>query len=546
MTTPRAPSAPPTLRELLCGAALFGGTAHEDLYLFFSHTWPDVMCGNRHGLYNAVGCSWPMTELLFGVWDATARMMEERGKQTRVARRVFQTQLLVAFRLLRDMLDARLAEDIELDWAHGLPSPLDDLRGRLALILYMLGEASVLDELMRLLWSHARRSTPGDGYEELFAAALGASILDGSYRSRHIPGTDLIDVLAQWREEGREAFALVANLKRQAICGAVTEALTGEKTAPRPEPVAKVTEAREEPAASETEASPSVVVVPRIGGGGKGQSNKDAAAELQVILGARLPLYAFPSDRRVLVEGASVDAPHARLFFERLVALQDTREHWALPPILALGAPGGGKTTAVDAFFRRCGVHVERYACDGSSDSAAAGTPRRWLSGEVSLPLRAAMTAGHANPAVLWDEVNRAGGNRQGSGGTLRDALTSLLEPENARRYRDPFVEAEVDISHVLHVATANSLDGIASQVVDRFVVLEFPLPTREHLPVLARRMALEVARRQGLPDDHGELDRAEIQALSQHWPGGSLRSLKKLVEVAMQVRMSAPWATRH
>ena len=156
------------------------------------------------------------------------------------------------------------------------------------------------------------------------------------------------------------------------------------------------------------------------------------------------------------------------------------------------------------------------------------------------------MTCGHANPSILWDEVNRAGGQRQGSGGTLRDALTSFLEPQNARRYRDPLVEAEVDISHVLHVATANSLDGIAAQVRDRFVCLKFPLPTREHLPVLARRMALEIARRQGLPDDHGELDRAEIQALAENWPGGSLRSLKKLVEVAMRVRMTAPWATRH
>ena len=289
-----------------------------------------------------------------------------------------------------------------------------------------------------------------------------------------------------------------------------------------------------------------VLVVPRIGGGTKGQSNRDAAAELKGVLGVPLPLYPFPRDRRALVEKAAAEAPHARAFFERLVALQDGREHWALPPVLALGDPGGGKTSALDAFLRGAGVYVERFACDGSSDSAAAGTPRRWLSSEVCLPLRATMTAMHANPAVLWDEINRAGGHRQGSGGTLRDALTSLTEPVNASRYRDPFVEAEVDISHVLHLATANSLIGVAPQVADRFTVLEFPLPTKQHLPVLARRMALDIVRRQGLPDEEGELDRAEIQALSEHWSGGSLRGLKKLVEVAVRARLTAPYETHH
>jgi hypothetical protein len=289
-----------------------------------------------------------------------------------------------------------------------------------------------------------------------------------------------------------------------------------------------------------------VLVVPRMGGSSKGQTNKDVASELKSVLGIPLPLYAFPRDRRALVEQAAAEAPHARPFFERLVSLQDSREHWAIPPVLALGPPGGGKTTALDRFFRSAGVHVARYACDGSSDNAAAGTPRRWTSTEVCFPLRSAMDALHANPACLWDEVNRVGGHRQGSGGTLRDALTSFLEPANARRYRDPSVEAEVDVSYVIHAATANGTDGIAAQVLDRLTVLEFPLPTRQDMPVLARRMSLDIARRQGLPDEEGELDRAELQALSEHWPGGCRRGLKRLVEVALRARMAAPYATRH
>ncbi|MDO9428191.1 MAG: hypothetical protein Q7T93_15345 [Methylobacterium sp.] len=289
-----------------------------------------------------------------------------------------------------------------------------------------------------------------------------------------------------------------------------------------------------------------VVVIHRIGGGTSGQTAKDVMSQFKDVTGVAMPLYRFPTDRQAMVEVEAAAAPHARRFFEDLVALQDTREHWAIPPVVAVGDPGGGKTTALDGFFRRNGLHVARYACDGSSDNAAAGTPRRWTSTEVNFPLRTIVEARHANPVCLWDEVNRAGGHRQGSGGTLRDALTSFLEPENARRYRDPCIEADVDICHVIHACTANGTDGIANQVLDRLRVLHFPLPGPQHMPVLARRMALEIARAQGLPDDHGELDRSDLLALAENWPGGSLRGLRRLVEVAVRARLTAPFETRH
>ncbi|MET7242945.1 AAA family ATPase, partial [Methylobacterium sp. EM32] len=303
----------------------------------------------------------------------------------------------------------------------------------------------------------------------------------------------------------------------------------GEEPDPEPEP-------EPEPQA------PGVVLIHRLGGGARGTSNREVQAEYKDVVGRAFPLYAFPQDRRALVEEAAAEAPYARRFFEELVALQDGREHWALPSFLVIGGPGGGKTTAIDGIFRRCGLHVERVACDTSSDAAAAGTPRRWSSGEINLPLRASLLSGYANPVVLWDEISRAGGHTRGSGGTLRDALTTLLEPANSSRYRDPYLEADVDISHVIHAATANSTDGIAPQVLDRLRVLRFPLPGPEHMPVLARRMALDIVRRQGLPDDHGELDRSDLRSLAEHWQGGSLRALRRFVEVAVRFRLTGPY----
>ncbi|MCG5249522.1 hypothetical protein [Methylorubrum extorquens] len=519
---------PPGVRALLSGAELYGGCLRRDLYCAVAYFYPPCVPGDWDELLLHVGGDDVAARLIRALWKSCADALAGQGRAA--SERVFVVRLHAIWEHLVRLLDGRRAAEIELELYCGEYDAIDEIVDRLTLALAITGEAEALARLERVLWRQARM-TNLRGREAIHQAAFGASLSDASARITWRPAGSVIDVVGQWREAGRRAMAL-----------ALGESPETEAAAPAPSALQRI----EAASAAVALEGPGVVVVPRVGGGAKGQSNKDAAAELKDVAGISLPLYEFPRDRRALVEEAAAEAPHARPFFERLVALQDTREHWALPPILSLGDPGGGKTTALDRFFRSAGVYVERYACDGSSDSAAAGTPRRWQSSEVCLPLRAAMTAGHANPAILWDEVNRAGGHRQGSGGTLRDALTSFLEPANSARYRDPYVEAEVDVSHVLHVATANGTDGIASQVLDRLVVLEFPLPTREHLPVLARRMAIDIARRQGLPDDHGELDRAELQALSEHWPGGSLRGLRRLVEVAVQVRLQAPWSTRH
>lgn len=362
-------------------------------------------------------------------------------------------------------------------------------------------------------------------------------------------------LLARWGEIGtcRPGSPPLCVVQRALDLGAeILGTRQGAAVRPRPTHAEMIGDDRpgpvsyDDPAPEPEPQAPGVVLIHRIGGGVRGMSNREVQNEYKDVVGKVFPLYTFPQDRRALVEEAAAEAPHARRFFEELVALQDTREHWALPPFVAIGDPGGGKTTAIDGFFRQCGLHVERVACDTSSDAAAAGTPRRWSSGEINLPLRASLLSGYANPVVLWDEISRAGGHTRGSGGTLRDALTTLLEPANSCRYRDPYLEADVDISPVIHAATANGTDGIASQVLDRLRVLRFPLPGPQHMPVLARRMALDIVRRQGLPDDHGELDRSDLRSLSEHWQGGSLRALRRFVEVAVRVRLTGPYETRH
>lgn len=404
---------------------------------------------------------------------------------------------------------------------------------RTLVYLIEMGRAEFMEPAREVAQTYARDANPGSPEHLL---AYGLTLLDPAYLAL--------------RRRGEPAYARqrAVDLARVALGMREThaEAMDDDRAGIARLPVKAPTAAeRIETARADAVPPGHVIVIPRIGGSTTGQTAKDVTSQFRDVTGVPLPLYRFPTDRQALIEEHAAQAPHARRFFEGLVALQGPEEPLSMRPFVVIGAPGGGKTTTVDGFFRSLGVHVARYACDGSSDNAAAGTPRRWTSTEVNFPLRTIVEARHANPVCLWDEVSRAGGHRQGSGGTLRDALTSFFEPENARRYRDPCIEADVDVSYVVHACTANATDGIAPQVLDRLRVLHFPLPGPQHMPVLARRMAREIARAQGLPDDHGELDRSDLLALGENWPGGSLRGLRRLVEVAVRVKLTAPYETR-
>ena len=67
MTRQPALGKPPTLREILCGATPHGGSAHRDLYAHLPHTWPSFLDGDRKSLWEDLGGSWVMVELLEGV-----------------------------------------------------------------------------------------------------------------------------------------------------------------------------------------------------------------------------------------------------------------------------------------------------------------------------------------------------------------------------------------------------------------------------------------------------------------------------------------------
>lgn len=270
-----------------------------------------------------------------------------------------------------------------------------------------------------------------------------------------------------------------------------------------------------------------------------GSSNSHRGAtprgEYQPMAGRALPL----------VHGADVTAAKAALDCEfpwladvTATLLQDLvgGRFTRLRPTLFLGPPGGGKTRYARRIGEMLDLPVTLYSAAGVADAAFGGTSRQWSTGRACVPLQAIQRAGYANPAIVVDEAEKAG--TRAENGRLVDSLIAMLEPEGARRYFDPYLEAPVDLSAVTYLATANGLAGLPAALLDRLRIVRVGSPRAQDLAVVAASVVAEIRAERGidaawLPD----LEHDELTLLGRHWRGGSLRPLRRLVETVVAGR---------
>jgi ATP-dependent Lon protease len=207
---------------------------------------------------------------------------------------------------------------------------------------------------------------------------------------------------------------------------------------------------------------------------------------------------------------------------------------------LLVGPPGGGKSRLVRRLAAALGIGLHRFDGAASGDNAFGGTPRRWSSGEHAVPLEAVRRFKIANPLMMIDEIDKAA--QRGNNGSLPSALMPYLERETSVRFPDPFVQSDVDLSHVSYLLTANDDTALPSPLRDRLRVIKIPEPGIDHMIPLARGTVADIARENGgdarwYPD----LDDAELAIVETLWPGGSVRRLRAIVERLLARRESNP-----
>jgi ATP-dependent Lon protease len=165
-----------------------------------------------------------------------------------------------------------------------------------------------------------------------------------------------------------------------------------------------------------------------------------------------------------------------------------------------------------------------------------AGTDRRWYSAEPFHPFLAVAQGRIASPLVLLDELEKAG--TRSDYGRLWDCLLGFLEPETNCRYPDPALQVTLDLSQVSYVATANTLDPLPGPIRDRFRIVAFPKPRGDDLSALLPAVIADLARERGVDQSWvTPLDGTEHSAVAQHWRGGSVRRLRRIVEAILRER---------